>query len=75
MKTVCCGCSSICAISVGHKAAGTFTQVRQQFGAARHALHYLAIPPALFGKVIGQLKASGCAGNGRVLVEKPARAR
>ncbi len=34
--------------------------------------HYLAIPPVLFGKVVEQLGASGCAGEGaRVIVEKP----
>jgi glucose-6-phosphate 1-dehydrogenase len=49
----------------------TFEQVRQQMGAAQHPLHYLAIPPSLFGKVIDQLKASGCADGGRVVVEKP----
>lgn len=49
----------------------TFQQVRQHLGTAKHPLHYLAIPPFLFGKVIDQLKASGCADGGRVVVEKP----
>lgn len=49
----------------------TFRQVRQQLGDAKHPLHYLAIPPFLFGHVIDQLKASGCADGGRVVVEKP----
>src|SRR5277367_6690382 len=51
--------------------AETFKQVRQQLGAAKHPLHYLAIPPFLFGHVIDQLKASGCADGGRVVIEKP----
>ncbi len=49
----------------------TFKQVRQQLGTAKHPLHYLAIPPFLFGKVIDQMKASGCSNSGRVVVEKP----
>lgn len=49
----------------------TFRQVRQQLGNAKHPLHYLAIPPSLFGHVIDQLKLSGCADGGRVVVEKP----
>jgi len=49
----------------------TFHEVRRQLGEAKHPLHYLAIPPSLFGKVLEQLKASGCAEGGRVVVEKP----
>jgi glucose-6-phosphate 1-dehydrogenase len=33
--------------------------------------HYLAIPPSLFGRVIGLLKESSCHVQGRVVVEKP----
>ncbi len=49
----------------------TFQQVRQQLGTAQHSLHYLAIPPSLFGEVAKQLKASGCSQGARVVVEKP----
>jgi glucose-6-phosphate 1-dehydrogenase len=50
----------------------TFTQVREQLGGAKYPLHYLAIPPSLFVKVVQQLKASGNAEYGaRVVVEKP----
>ena len=49
----------------------TFTQVRQHLGEAKHPIHYLAIPPSLFAKVLDQLKSSGCAEGGRVVVEKP----
>jgi len=49
----------------------TFQQVRQQLGAAQHPLHYLAIPPSLFGEVAKQLKASGCSQGARVVIEKP----
>jgi glucose-6-phosphate 1-dehydrogenase len=49
----------------------TFAEVRRQLGDAKHPLHYLAIPPSLFGKVLEQLKASGSSEGGRVVVEKP----
>ncbi len=49
----------------------TFRQLREQLGAAKHPLHYLAIPPELFGEVVKQLKAANCADGARVVVEKP----
>ncbi len=48
-----------------------FARLRQQLGAAKHPLHYLAIPPDLFGEVVKQLKASRCSEGARVIVEKP----
>lgn len=49
----------------------TFRKLRQELGASKHPLHYLAIPPVLFPEVLKQLKASGCADGGRVVIEKP----
>jgi glucose-6-phosphate 1-dehydrogenase len=49
----------------------TFHQLRELLGPAKHPLHYLAIPPELFGEVVKQLKAAGCSDGGRVVVEKP----
>jgi glucose-6-phosphate 1-dehydrogenase len=49
----------------------TFQQVRKELGDAKYPLHYLAIPPGLFGPVVDQLKLSGCAHGARVVVEKP----
>ncbi len=51
--------------------ASTFTQVRKELGAAKQPLHYLAIPPSLFGVVAEGLAESGCGDNARVVVEKP----
>jgi glucose-6-phosphate 1-dehydrogenase len=51
--------------------AQTFTNVRTELGAAKHPIHYLAIPPFLFGKVLTQLKASGSSEGARVVIEKP----
>lgn len=49
----------------------TFTSVRNALGAAKQPLHYLAIPPNLFGAVVERLAQSGSAENARVVVEKP----
>jgi glucose-6-phosphate 1-dehydrogenase len=49
----------------------TFGRLRAELGSARHPLHYLAIPPALFAEVIRLLGASHCADGARVIVEKP----
>jgi glucose-6-phosphate 1-dehydrogenase len=50
---------------------GTFQQLRSELGQSQHPVHYLAIPPDLFGLVIKQLEDSGCARGARVIVEKP----
>jgi glucose-6-phosphate 1-dehydrogenase len=49
----------------------TFSQLRQELGEATTPLHYLAIPPSVFAPVVQNLSKSGCAGNGRIMVEKP----
>ncbi|HEU5482432.1 MAG TPA: glucose-6-phosphate dehydrogenase [Sphingomicrobium sp.] len=49
----------------------TFRRLRDALGEAHAPLHYLAIPPSLFEKVVAQLGASGCARGARVIVEKP----
>jgi len=49
----------------------TFNKLRAALGGAKRPLHYLAIPPAVFGLVTKQLKASGCADGSRIVVEKP----
>ena len=54
-----------------HDDLETFHTLRRELGGALHPLHYLAIPPALFGQVIANLEASGCADGARVILEKP----
>ncbi|MBV8442094.1 MAG: glucose-6-phosphate dehydrogenase, partial [Hyphomicrobiales bacterium] len=49
----------------------TFEQLKQALGPARRPLHYLAIPPALFGAVGSALAASNLNENARIVVEKP----
>ena len=51
--------------------AATFSELRTQLGGAARPLHYLAIPPSLFGRVVEALASSGCAKDARVVVEKP----
>lgn len=62
---------ALCYVDGDYSDTSTFAEVRQKLGSAKHPLHYLAIPPSLFGKVIDQLKASGCSDGARVVVEKP----
>jgi glucose-6-phosphate 1-dehydrogenase len=49
----------------------TFAKLRRALGSALRPTHYLAIPPSLFGTVVKALGGSGCATNGRVVIEKP----
>jgi glucose-6-phosphate 1-dehydrogenase len=49
----------------------TFKKLRTALGDAKRPLHYLAIPPVVFGLVTDQLKKSGCADGSRIVVEKP----
>lgn len=49
----------------------TFAALRRELGEARRPLHYLAIPPVLFGTVVEALGRSGSADGARVVVEKP----
>ena len=49
----------------------TYERLRQALGGAARPLHYLAVPPSLFGTVVQGLARSRCATNARVIVEKP----
>ena len=49
----------------------TFERLKQALGPAKRPLHYLAIPPALFGAVGSALAASKLNENARIVVEKP----
>ena len=51
--------------------SATYAKLRSELGAATHALHYLAIPPSLFATVVSGLGESSCAGNARLVLEKP----
>ena len=49
----------------------TYERLRQALGAATRPLHYMAIPPSLFGAVVQGLAHAGCAKDARIVVEKP----
>jgi glucose-6-phosphate 1-dehydrogenase len=49
----------------------TFDELRQKLKNSQSPIHYLAIPPSLFGVVSTHLQESGCAKNARIIVEKP----
>lgn len=49
----------------------TYQRLKQTLGAAARPLHYLAVPPSMFGAVVHGLAGSGCAENARIIVEKP----
>ncbi|MEJ7746163.1 MAG: glucose-6-phosphate dehydrogenase [Luteimonas sp.] len=49
----------------------TYQRLKQTLGTATRPLHYLAIPPSMFGTVVQGLAKAGCADDARVIVEKP----
>jgi glucose-6-phosphate 1-dehydrogenase len=51
--------------------SATFQSLRKELGSAQRPAHYLAIPPALFETVVGQLAKAGCTNGARVIIEKP----
>src|SRR5271165_1919810 len=51
--------------------AQTFAMLKTAIGGANRPLHYLAIPPSLFGVVVSRLAAAGLSENARLVVEKP----
>jgi glucose-6-phosphate 1-dehydrogenase len=54
-----------------YQASDTFDRLRDALGSAAHPMFYLAIPPSLFGPVATGLAQAGCAGQARLVVEKP----
>jgi glucose-6-phosphate 1-dehydrogenase len=49
----------------------TYERLCEALGGAKRPLHYLAIPPSMFGPVVKGLAHAGCAAGARVIVEKP----
>src|SRR6202790_3058566 len=64
-------CSLLRYVDGDYKDPATFQALHRELGSARRPAHYLAIPPVLFELVVEQLAKSGCAEDGRVIVEKP----
>lgn len=49
----------------------TYESLKLLLGDVKRPLHYLAIPPSMFGAVVQGLANAGCVKNARVIVEKP----
>ena len=49
----------------------TFAKLHDELGEAKRPLHYLAVPPSLFGTVAAALAKSGAARDARLVIEKP----
>ena len=63
--------ASLCYVQGNYQEPGTYQALRQALRGARAPLHYLAIPPSLFGTVVEGLAGAGCAERARVVLEKP----
>jgi len=48
-----------------------YSQLQEVLGAAQRPLHYLAIPPSLFGRVVEGLATTSSQSSARVMLEKP----
>jgi glucose-6-phosphate 1-dehydrogenase len=64
-------CSLLKYIDADYGDPQTFDLLRATLGPSEHPLHYLAIPPSMFAKVVRELGRSGSAKGARVVVEKP----
>lgn len=62
---------SIAYVQGDYRAADTYNRIRIALGDAKSPLHYLAIPPSLFGDVVTGLGEAACTANARVVLEKP----
>jgi glucose-6-phosphate 1-dehydrogenase len=64
-------CGLLRYVDADYQDPATFQAIRKELGSAKRPLHYLAIPPVLFGTVVEQLAKSGCNQGARVVLEKP----
>ncbi|HEX4478560.1 MAG TPA: glucose-6-phosphate dehydrogenase [Polyangiaceae bacterium] len=58
-------------VSGDYSDPATFERLRAELGPSKRPVHYLAIPPSLFGTVVENLDRSGCAKGARLVIEKP----
>jgi len=64
-------CSLLRYVDGDYREAQTYTQLRKELNGAKYPIHYLAIPPSMFGTVADGLAKSGCNAGARIVVEKP----
>ena len=58
-------------VSVDYTDPSACGAIHKELKDARHPAIYLAVPPHLFAPAVEQLAKSGCAKEGRIIVEKP----
>lgn len=69
-------CSLLRFVGGDYEDPNTFASLRKELNGSRRPAYYLAVPPALFKKVVEELAKSGCAvepgcAEARVILEKP----
>ena len=64
-------CGLLRYIDGDYQDTATFEALRKELEGTKRPVHYLAIPPVLFGTVVEQLEHSDCAKGARVIIEKP----
>ena len=64
-------CAQLRYVGGDYQDPSTYQRLKEALGGATRPLHYLAIPPSLFATVVRGLAKAGCAGDARVIVEKP----
>lgn len=64
-------CSLLRFVGGDYNDPATFAELRRQIPDARRPLHYLAIPPSLFGTVADGISNAGLATDARLVIEKP----
>lgn len=64
-------CSLLRYVDGDYNDAPTYTRIKTALPGSQRPLHYLAIPPSVFGTVVHGLAGANCTENARVIVEKP----
>lgn len=64
-------CARLLYIDGDYNDPATYDRLKQTLGHASRPLHYMAIPPSMFGTVVQGLARSSCAKGARIIVEKP----
>lgn len=64
-------CGHLAYVSGDYTLDTTYDELRRRLGDRRRPLHYLAIPPAMFDRVVSELDEHGLSDGARVVVEKP----
>jgi glucose-6-phosphate 1-dehydrogenase len=64
-------CAQLRYVDGDYQDNATYDRLRKELGSATRPVHYLAIPPSLFGSVVNGLAGTGCVQGARVILEKP----